>query len=302
MRYAKRLSPLAQLVLVISLYASKNLGGLMRTLFIIWFAILLTVIVSGCEKTTYHKENIEASVINSIQKEYGLSVKCKFVGRTLCVAIHFNQLWKDGFIESKAWHAVGNIKFVTTRIFMSADAEIDFLKYMVSGDDSTEELHYIRAAIDEKLIRYGAMAIDAYQPPVGVISAEEYWDREVLIRKDYEGKDPVFEEMRWGEFMAHRISTQVEDKYQEAINKNTNIDAIDTFSGLYFAKDDKDNQMGRNLFALVIQSKADPKAIHFLQWMTEEVVRKTCKIYKTFPFESMRIYNQKTDHIFEVTT
>lgn len=261
----------------------------------------MVLAVSGCRDVSYPKETLAQSVVEATKNEYGIDVKASVVGRTLCVAMDFKKLWgDDGFVEKTVWEDVGKVKFVVCRILFSSDAEIDFFRYIITADDSKEELHYVRAVLDEKLIRYQAIAIDAYQPPSGVISAEEYWAREVLVRRDAHEGEPVFEEVRWGDFIAEQISARIKNRYQTFVTENPRLDLIDNFFGLYIPKEDEVNKVGQHIFALVIQSKEDPKAITFLEGITQDTVEKVCKVYQRFPFERLRILNMDTHTIFEI--
>ncbi|MBI1870877.1 MAG: hypothetical protein HYS07_06775 [Chlamydiae bacterium] len=254
----------------------------------------LIINLAGCQKVSYPKLSLESSFQEILKEEYALDAEAKLQGKTLGISAHFKKLWgEDGLVDKKIWSNIGKIKFVATRVLLSSDANVDFIRYRITGEDSREELDYIRTFQDEKLLQYEG------------ISVNEYWSREVLIRRTYEGKEPQLEEVKWEDFLVHLISKQIREKYQTVFKKNSQGAQgpqrdIDRFWGMYFPKEDPENQLGENLFALVIEAKKDPESLDWLKETIQETVKKVCHTYKKFPFEHLRILNVSTKTIFEV--
>lgn len=252
--------------------------------------LISSILVSGCLNVTYPKESLDQSVTEVLKHEYGLDARAKLIGRTLCIAVHFNILWEDGFVEKHAWELIGKVKFVAYRIAFSTDANIEFVDVMITGSDSTEELDYIRVLKDVRL---------SYSECIGT---EDYWSREVLIRKEYTGNDPVFVDVKWEQFLAQQISQKVSKIFEELLSKDPQPVKIAISGGVFFDRKDPSNQVGYNLFALIIQSDKNPLEIDPLKSITQGAVDDVCRIYKSHPFERLRIYNMNTDTIFEITT
>ncbi|MBI1883263.1 MAG: hypothetical protein HYS08_03550 [Chlamydiae bacterium] len=250
------------------------------------FLTIFSLFVSGCSRVTYPKETIERILPQVLLREYGLIAQAKLQGETLDVAIHFEKLWgTDNLVEKQAWKDISKLKFVASRVALSTDAKIEFIRYVISGNDSDEELNYIRAMKDEKLLEYQG------------ISVTQYWNREVLVRKKYDGY-PDFEEVKWEDFLSRLISKTVQEKYKAALALSS--EGMLNFWGVYFPKESPNNQLRQNLFALVIQSKENPQGMVLLQNLVRETTEEVCGQYQKFPFERLRILNLETKNVTEV--
>lgn len=243
----------------------------------------------SCGKVTYPKSGFEKSLADVLLKECDLQAKVKIEGRTLEIALHFKKLWSDaGFVEEKTWETLNRVIVSTRRVVFSSDVTLHFIEFIINADDSKEELRYIHAMSDVKLFYYEG------------ISLSEYSKRQVLVRRNRGGEEPLFKEVTWGDFLAGQIGQRVKEKYRQESLSLPEKDQIKNIVGVFIPKDNPNNQLKQDLLVLVIQSKNDPPSMDSLIKMTRETIQETVKLYHGSPFEHVRVLNFDTQTIFEV--
>lgn len=178
---------------------------------ICFFLFPFAFFLSGCGPT-YPSSQFIPALKQLCQKEYGLDVSVRMVGKTLGVYLPLDKLLDSTLqIPQEAREKLDNVVLATSRVVLSTDLPVDF--YVVIAQDQRilgTELRLTRYIPDIRRFSYGDLSHSDFSQRMlfdiglgfGGISGKD-------------GKEFRLEEVKLPDFLAAQIARRIESKFKE---------------------------------------------------------------------------------------
>ena len=195
--------------------------------YVFGFWVLVSSLLTSCERPTYPKAMIPESIINLCREEYNVEVDTKLVGNTLAVYLPAENLFDAVLnLDEKASKKINDVILGVSRVTLSTDARFDF--YIVIAQDPKMpevEIVYIRYVDDVKRFL------------LGDISRGEYAKRAVIKLKT----PPQAERERVLKELFNKLNIESPDEmvkdYFTAEQNVSGIDEISYWNKSFFIKE-----------------------------------------------------------------
>lgn len=211
--------------------------------------------LAGCgPKYTYPASTVPKSIEGICQKEDRLFVEARVVGKTVGVLLYTNDLIDaKGQVPKEVHEKMGKVMQVATRVSLSTDLPLDFVKVTLRDVKSDNELSITRALDDIKRANADAIGI------------EESINRTLFGQSKYKRPDSgqiatrppfVLEEVRLESFLAEQIVQRIRFNFsKDAKDEFVNAFAlVDGNYGVY------DGRRTMRFSVIGLKSSEDPHA------------------------------------------